>query len=89
MYDVLPASVQQLCNQAPVTTPPKRLRGHDAGSGLGQGLGERRLPPLSTHAGGITAEGGNAEAAEAILIRITGATTTKLDRMPITDPAIL
>jgi hypothetical protein len=89
MYDVLPAGMQELCDQAPVATPPKGLRAHEAGRRLRQRRGERRLPPLSAHAGGIAAEGGDAKTAEGILARLTGEAAAKLDRVPIGDPPLL
>src|SRR5665213_3661382 len=89
MHDVLAAGVQELCDQAPVATPPKGLRAHEAGSRLRQRRGERRLPPLSAHAGGVAAEGGDAKTAEAILARLTGEPPAKLDRVPIGDPTLL
>jgi hypothetical protein len=89
MHDLLPAGMQKLCDQTPVATPPKGLRAHEAGSGLRQRRGERRLPPLSAHTGGIAAEGGDAKTAEPILARLTGEAAAKLDRVPINDPALL
>jgi hypothetical protein len=76
-------------DQTSVATPPKGLRAHEAGSGLRQRRGERRLPPLSAHTGGIAAEGGDAKTAEAILARLTGEAAAKLDHVPIGDPALL
>ena len=93
MHDVFPAGMQELCEQAPVATPPKGLRAHEAGSRLrerrGECRGECRLPPLSAHAGGIAAEGDDAKTAEAILARLTGEAAAKLDRVPISDLALL
>jgi hypothetical protein len=89
MLDVLPADMQELCNQAPVATPPEGLRAHEAGSWLGQRSGERRLPPLRAHAGGIAAERGDAETAEAVLARLTGEAAAKLHRVPVGNAAFL
>ena len=89
MHDVLPAGMQQFCDQAPVATPPKRLRTHEAGGRLRERCHERRLPPISTHAGGIAAEGGDTKTTEAILTRFARKAAAKLDRMPIADPALL
>ena len=74
---------------APVATPPQGLRAHQARRRLRQRLGERRLPPLSAHAGGIAAERGDAKTAKAILARLTGEAAAKLDRVPVGDPALL
>ena len=86
---MLPAGMQEFCDQASVAPPPQGLRAHQAGSRLGQRRGERLLPPLSAHAGGVAAEGGDAKAAEGILARLTGEAAAKLDGVPIGDPALL
>jgi hypothetical protein len=89
MHDMLPAGMQELCDQAPVATPPQGLRAHEAGSRLGQRRGQRRLPPLSAHPGGIAAERSDSKTAEAILARLTSEAAAKLDRVPVGDPALL
>jgi hypothetical protein len=89
MNDVLPASVQKLCDQAPVATPPERLRAHEARRPLHQRSGERRLPNVGAHAGGIAAEGGDAKAPELILPRLSCAATAELGRVPVSDPVSL
>ena len=89
MNDVLPASVQKLCDQAPVATPPERLRAHEARRPFRQRSGERRLPNVGAHAGGIAAEGGDAKAPELILPRLSCAATAELGRVPVGDPVSL
>ena len=89
MDDVLPASVQKLCDQAPVATPPERLRAHEARRRFRQRSDERRLPSVGAHAGGVAAKGGDAKAAEAILPRFSGSATAELGRVPVGDPVIL
>src|SRR5436309_12062440 len=70
-----------------MATPPQGLRAHEAGRRLGQRRLERRLPARGAHAGGIAAKGGDAKTPEAVLARLAGEPSTKLDRMPIGDPA--
>src|SRR5581483_6445916 len=89
MLDMLPAGMQEFCDQAPVATPPQGLGAHEARSRLRQRCGERRLPPVSAHAGGVAAERGDAKAAEAILARLAGEAAARLDRVPVGDPAVL
>jgi hypothetical protein len=72
-----------------VATPPKRLRAHKARSRLRQRRGERPLPPVSTHAGGIAAECGDAKAAKDILARLASEAAAKLNCVPIGDPTLL
>ena len=89
MNDVLPASVQKLCDQAPVATPPERLRAHEARRPFRQRSGQRRLPNVGAHAGGIAAEGGDAKAPELILPWLSGAATAELGGVPVGDPVSL
>jgi hypothetical protein len=89
MHDMLPAGMQELCDQTPVATPPQDLRAHEARSWVGERRGQRVLPPLSTHAGGIATEGGDAKAAEYILARLASEPTAELNSVPIRDPALL
>lgn len=88
MYDMFPSGMQELSDQAPVATPPEGLRAHEARSRLRQRDGERRLPPLGAHAGGIAAEGGDAKTAEVILARLTGKAATEFDGVRIDNPVL-
>jgi hypothetical protein len=81
--------MEELRDQTPMATPPKRLRAHEARKRLRESRGERGLPPLGTHAGGIATERGDAQTAEPLLSRLTGETAAKFDRVPIRDPSVL
>jgi hypothetical protein len=87
--NAVPPRMQKLRDQAPVATPPECLRTHEAGRRLRQRRGKCRLPAFAAHAGGIAAEGSYAEAAECVLARFTSQAATKLDRMPVGNPALL
>ena len=89
MHELLHAGMQELCDQTPVATPPQGLRAHEARSRLGERRGQRVLPPLSTHASGIAAEGGDAKAAEYILAWLAGEPAAELNSVPIRDAALL
>ena len=89
MHDVLSAGMQELGDQPPVAAPPQRLRAHEAGSWLRQRRGQRGLPHLGAHAGGIAAKGRDAQTTEAVLARFTGEAAAKLDHVPVGNPALL
>ena len=88
VHDMLATSMQKLCDQTPVATPPKRLRAHQTGPRLRQRCRERLLPTFRAHASGIAAERCDTKAAKAVLTRLTRQPSAELDRMPVGDPLL-
>lgn len=89
VHDMLPSGMQNLRDQASMAAPPKGLRAHEAGSRFRHRCGERCLPPVGAHAGGIAAEGSDAKATEVTLARLAVEPAAKLDRVPVGDSALL
>jgi hypothetical protein len=89
MHHLVSARVQEFGDQAPVATPPKRLRAHEAGIRFYQRCGEGGLPALRAHPGGVAAKGGDAQAIEHVFTWLTGKAAAQLDRVPICDAAFL
>ena len=89
MDDVFTAGMQELCDQAPVAPPPEGFRAHEAGSGLRQGHGKRRLPARCGHACGVAAKRSDAKTPEIVLSRLIDEAAAKSQHVPIRDPALL
>src|SRR6266508_2179091 len=83
------AGDEELRDQPPVAAPPKCLGAHEAGRGLGKLLGESFLPLLRPHPCGVTAEGADPDAGEALLARLAGAPPAELDGMAVRDTGLL
>jgi hypothetical protein len=88
VHDMLATSMQKLCDQTPVATPPKRLRAHQTGPRLRQRCRERLLPTFRAHASGIAAERCDTKTAETVLTRFTREPAAELDRVPVSDPLL-
>jgi hypothetical protein len=89
VHHAVPASVEELGDQASVAAPPECLGTHEAGHGLRERGSERRLPSLHAHAGGIATECCHAQTVERILPGLTDEATAEIDRVLVGDPALL
>src|SRR5919201_5976747 len=89
MDDGLASDREELGDQAAVTAPPDGLGTHEAGSRLGQLLGESVLPGLRPHPRGVAAEGGDPDAGELLLARLAGSPAAEFSRMAVRDPGLL
>src|SRR4051795_8351784 len=75
--------MQELGDQAAVAPPPERLRTHEAGLGLCERRSESALPRCRAHSRGIAAEGGDPDAAEALLPGLPAQPPTEVDRVAV------
>lgn len=89
VHDVVPAGVEEFGDQASVAAPPEGLRAQEAGGWFRDRCGERRLPSLGAHAGGVAPERGDTDAAEGVLARFADETTSEFNCMSVGDAALL
>src|SRR5581483_1767989 len=86
MDDVVAARGEELGDQPPVASDPERLGAHQARRGLGERFLEPLLPRLGPHSRRVAPERRHADAAEAILTRLSTQASAELDGVPVGDP---
>src|SRR3954453_21049 len=89
MRDAFTPRVQQLRDQPPMTTPPRRFGAHEARVRLPQRGVERPPPPPASHPPRVASERLDADAIELVLPRLVRQAAAQLDGVPIRDARYL